>query len=93
MEMCLQQKLNGDWTVLTAITNLNSYSIDSGYRNQTKCYSQPKLYHQGIVHMEKKGTALRPLFLFFLSLCLCASSSTTFIAWEHVLNIKLLQKK
>lgn len=49
MEMYLLQKFDGNWALLTTISNLNSHSINSSNRNQTKCYSQQKLYHQGIV--------------------------------------------
>lgn len=49
MDMFSQQKLNGNWSVLTTFANLNSHFIDSGNRNQTKRNPQPKLYHQGIV--------------------------------------------
>lgn len=81
MEMCSQQKLNGNWTVLTAITNLNSHSIDSSYRNQTKCYPQPKLYHQGIVHNEIAD------FCISISFSLSLQILFYFIGEEHVLTI------
>lgn len=47
MEICLLQKFNGNRTTAIAIVNLNRYTIDSGQRNQTKCYPQSKLYLKG----------------------------------------------